>query len=87
MILKMDKNLSSSREKWVDGDGAFFSHDINTYKGCSGAIVFLLDKEQPETSVTSNDHGKAIAVHGGGNVMSQRNYGYTLYMDYYKRQG
>ena len=31
-------------------------HNINTYKGCSGAIVFLLDGEH---------RGKAIAVHVG----------------------
>lgn len=38
-------------------------HDINTFKGCSLAIVFLLDKDQPD-SVRENDNGKAIGVHG-----------------------
>jgi hypothetical protein len=40
------------------------SYDINTYGGCSGAVVFLLDKEQPG-SVTTEDYGRAIAVHSG----------------------
>jgi hypothetical protein len=33
------------------GNGAVFSHSINTYEGCSGAVIFLLDKEQPPESV------------------------------------
>jgi hypothetical protein len=36
-------------------------HDINTFTGCAGAIVFLLDKDQP-ASVNRVDHGNAIAV-------------------------
>lgn len=30
----------------VSKDGKVIEHDINTYKGCSGAIIFLLDKNQ-----------------------------------------
>jgi hypothetical protein len=36
-------------------------YDNNTFEGCSGAIVFLLDKDQPEF-VKESDHGCAIAV-------------------------
>jgi hypothetical protein len=39
-------------------------YDLNSFEGCSGAVVFLLDKGQPE-SVTEADYGKAIAVHSG----------------------
>ena len=46
-----------------DGDdGATIEHDVNTYQNCSGAILFLLDKDQPD-SVQPEDYGKAIAVH------------------------
>ena len=37
---------------------------MNSFTGCSGAIVFLLDRNQPE-SVQQCDYGKAVAVHGG----------------------
>ena len=42
-----------------------FEHSINTYRGCSGAIIFLLDKRQPNEDVASHQ-GKAIGVHVGG---------------------
>ena len=45
-----------------------FGHSINTYEGCSGAIIFLLDKDQPPESVESHDYGKAIGVHAAGYV-------------------
>jgi hypothetical protein len=39
-------------------------HDINTFGGCSGAVVFLfLDK--PEI-VLPHDYGKAVTVHAAG---------------------
>jgi hypothetical protein len=47
----------------VSRDGFAILHDINTYKGCSGAIIFLLDQKQDHLS---GDHGKAIAIHAGG---------------------
>jgi hypothetical protein len=50
----------------IYGNGAVFSHSINTYEGCSGAIIFLLDKEQPPESVQAADFGKAIGVHAAG---------------------
>jgi hypothetical protein len=50
----------------VYGDGEVFSHSINTYEGCSGAVVFLLDKGQPVESVQEEDFGKAIGVHAAG---------------------
>jgi V8-like Glu-specific endopeptidase len=39
-------------------------YNINTFAGCSGATVFLLDKKQLSL-VQPNDYGKAIAVHAG----------------------
>jgi hypothetical protein len=43
-----------------------FSHSINTYEGCSGAVIFLLDKNQPPESVVEGDYGKAIGIHAAG---------------------
>jgi hypothetical protein len=42
----------------------YFEHDINTFPGCSGAIVFLLDNRQP-AFVSRDDYKKAIGVHVG----------------------
>jgi hypothetical protein len=59
------------------GDG-HIEYDINSFTGCSGAIVFLLDQNQPG-SVQECDHGKAIAVHGGAHpTLTNRNLGFKL---------
>jgi hypothetical protein len=53
-------------------------YDINSFTGCAGAIVFLLDENQPE-SVHEGDYGKAIAVHGGAHpTLTNRNLGFKL---------
>lgn len=45
-----------------------FAHNINTYEGCSGAVIFLLDKDQPPESVEEEggDYGRAIGIHAAG---------------------
>lgn len=40
------------------------------YRGCSGADIFLLDQNQNGNSVNDTDHGKAIAVHVGGDELA-----------------
>lgn len=60
---EFNSNIQTGEIIGVAGDGSFFTHDINTFKGCSGAVVFLLDKNQPD-SVREKDYGKAIGVHG-----------------------
>ena len=47
----------------VSPDKEVFHHSINSFRGCSGAIVFLLDKNQD--FVGGQDYGKAIGVHVG----------------------
>lgn len=48
----------------VSTDQKAFQHDINTFTGCSGAIVFLLDKNQ-DGLVGEHQSGKAIGIHAG----------------------
>lgn len=50
----------------IYGNGAVFGHSINTYEGCSGSIIFLLDKGQSPESVREDDYGKAIGIHAAG---------------------
>lgn len=52
-----------------DNQYGSFEHSINSYRGCSGAIIFLLDKNQPTEEVLSHK-GKAIGVHVGGKPLS-----------------
>jgi hypothetical protein len=53
-------------------------YDINTFTGCSGATVFLLDLDQP-SSVQSCDFGKAVAVHAGSHpFLANRNLGFKI---------
>lgn len=37
-------------------------YGLNTFRGCSGAVVFLLGKDQSD-SVKPEDYGRAITVH------------------------
>jgi hypothetical protein len=52
-------------------------YDNNTFEGCSGAIVFLLEKHQPE-SVKESDYGCAIAVHAGAHPYYDRNLAFVF---------
>ncbi|KAG7340756.1 hypothetical protein IV203_024299 [Nitzschia inconspicua] len=53
-------------------------YSINSFTGCSGAVVFLLDKDQP-ASVDQSDWGRAVAIHSGAHpLMSDRNYGFLI---------
>ena len=46
-----------------------FQHNINTFQGCSGAVIFLLDLGQDGCGVKEEDHGKAIAIHVEGDQL------------------
>jgi hypothetical protein len=48
----------------VHDNNLTFEHSINTYRGCSGAIIFLLDRRQLEAA--QNHAGEAVGVHVGG---------------------
>jgi hypothetical protein len=53
-------------------------HTINTYPGCSGAIIFLLDSTDQLDSVDQADLGKAIAVHVGYKDILKQNIGMQI---------
>lgn len=54
-------------------------YDINSFQGCSGAILFPLDMEQENYDVDESDQGKAIAVHVGTHpTLLDRNFGFKL---------
>jgi hypothetical protein len=54
-------------------------HNINTYDGCSGAIIFLLDTDDQLATVNQEDRGKAIAVHVGyGGELLHSNIGFKI---------
>lgn len=63
--------------------GKVFRHNINTYPGCSGAVIFLLDKHQTE-SVSERDMGCVIGVHAGGRSEERFNLGMAIYKDFLK---
>jgi len=53
-------------------------YSFNSFTGCSGAVVFLLDKDQP-ASVQQCDYGHAVAIHSGAHpFLSSRNYGFAI---------
>jgi hypothetical protein len=53
-------------------------YSFNSFTGCSGAVVFLLDQKQPE-SVQTCDFGHAVAIHSGSHPFLQnRNYGFVI---------
>jgi hypothetical protein len=59
-------NIYTGEITRVSPDGTWFEHNINSFRGCSGAIVFLLDENQNDNGVVNQDYGKAVAVHVGG---------------------
>lgn len=71
-------NIYTGTIKAVGEGSNHIEYDLNTFTGCAGAIVFLLDKHQPE-SVDPSDFGKAIAVHAGAHPAAvDRNIGFLL---------
>lgn len=54
-------------------------YDVISFTSCSGAIVLLLDKGQPESVDPNLDHGKAVAIHAGAHpFVNDRNLGFKL---------
>lgn len=49
----------------ISANGKTFGHDINAFEGCSGAVVFLLDQNQPD-DVDEGLYGLAVGIHSGG---------------------
>ena len=60
----------------VSSNGKTFCHDINTFKGTSGAIIFLLDQNQLD-DVDEEFHGMAVGVNVGG-LDSDNNLGFLI---------
>jgi hypothetical protein len=55
-------------------------YDLNAFTSCSGSMVFLLDKQQPEESVRQEDYGKVIAVHAGAHPsLTNRNLAFRIH--------
>lgn len=54
---------STSDEKHIE-------YNINSFTGCSRAVVFLLDKGQPEDSVQECDYAGAYPTLGERNLAS-----------------
>jgi hypothetical protein len=73
-------NIYTGEITYVEEGLQHIEYDFNTFTGCSGAIVFLLDRQQPRGSgVEKCDHGKAIAVHAGRHPgITNRNFGFIL---------
>jgi hypothetical protein len=71
-------NIYTGTITFADPTQPHIEYDINSFTGCSGAIVFLLDKGQPE-GVKEIDHGKAFAIHAGGHpILANRNIAFKL---------
>lgn len=56
----------------------YIEHDINTFEGCSGAIIFLLNAVDQLEDVRPQDFGCAIAVHVGYSETLLSNIGFQL---------
>ena len=52
-------------------DNHHIEYNVNTYKGCSGAIVIVMERGHP-------DFGKALAVHAGYKKELGNNIGFKL---------
>lgn len=76
---KNDTVIHTGEIKEIYRDPPYFLHNINTIESYSGAVVFLLDKDQPDT-VAKDDFGKAVAIHAAGhpNAGVSRNIAFLL---------
>jgi len=77
-------NVYTGQITKVSPGGEAFEHSINTFRGCSGAVIFLLDQGQEEHGVMESDYGKAIAVHVGGEELSNGaivNFGFKIILE------
>ena len=63
-------NVYTGQITHVAPGGNAFEHNINTFAGCSGAIVFLLDRDQDGNGTIREDYSKAIAIHAGGKTIA-----------------
>jgi hypothetical protein len=61
----------------ISANGRTFCHSINTFKGCSGAIIFLLDQNQ-EDDVAAEYYGRAVGVNVGG-LDTDNNLGFLIH--------
>ncbi|KAL3906697.1 MAG: hypothetical protein SGARI_003882 [Bacillariaceae sp.] len=68
--------IYTGRVTEVSANGRTFCHDINAFKGCSGAIVFLLDLNQSE-DVPEDFHGRAVGINVGG-MDTESNLGFLI---------
>lgn len=59
------------------GNG-YFGHDINTYKGCSGALIVLLEPSRDDV-ISESDTGCAIGIHSGYSDNYMANLGFSLW--------
>jgi hypothetical protein len=78
---KGEVNIYTGEIKRVVEDGLCFEHDINTFEGCSGSIVFLLDQQLDGVGVVEEDYGKAVALHVGGDIVGEgviRNFAFKI---------
>jgi hypothetical protein len=60
----------------ISANGRTFCHNINTFNGCSGAIIFLLDRNQPD-DITAEFHGMAVGINVGG-LDKESNIGFLI---------
>jgi hypothetical protein len=60
----------------ISANGQTFCHNINTFEGCSGAIIFLLDRNQYD-DVAAEFHGRAFGINVGGLDMDS-NFGFLI---------
>jgi V8-like Glu-specific endopeptidase len=56
----------------------YIAYNINTFKGFSGALVFLADGAEQSASVKQEDLGKVLAVHAGYNYGVSSNIGFMI---------
>lgn len=69
-------SIYTGKVQRLSDNGKTFEHDINTFRGCSGAIIFLLDVQADQTD---QDYcGMAVGIHVGGLPSCDMNLGFTI---------
>ena len=69
-------SVYTGQVKRLSENGQTFEHDINTFRGCSGAVIFLLDVQADQTD--QDNYGMAVGIHLGGLPSCDRNLGFII---------
>ena len=73
-----ESSVTILKGKIIETGESYFYHDINSYRGCSGAAIFLLNDIAAGNEYPLDHRLTAIGVHAGHSRLNSMNYAFKL---------